>query len=210
MAILDISKTVMYNFHYNHIKPLYGEDASLLFTDTDSLCYQIENHDVYADMAEHRHLFDTSNFPTDHFLFSNKNKKVPGTFKDECPNNPPREFIGLKPKMYSLDLGVDEKKVAKGVVRSVIRKQLKHSLYKACLLDKKILMHTMHQIRSVKHQLQTLKMNKISLSPFDDKKYFISEVENLAHGHFKIPLYPGYFCLLLYIKMEILYSIFAV
>ena len=188
MAILDISKTVMYNFHYNHIKPLYGEDASLLFTDTDSLCYQIENHDVYADMAEHRHLFDTSNFPTDHFLFSNKNKKVPGTFKDECPNNPPREFIGLKPKMYSLDLGVDEKKVAKGVVRSVIRKQLKHSLYKACLLDKKILMHTMHQIRSVKHQLQTLKMNKISLSPFDDKKYFISEVENLAHGHFKIPL----------------------
>ena len=77
-------------------------------------------------MKENSDIFYTSNFPTNHFLYSDKNKKIPGKFKDECPNNPPVEFVGLKPKMYSIDLGVTEKKVAKGVNRSVIRRKLKH------------------------------------------------------------------------------------
>ena len=186
MAILDLSKMTMYNFHYKYIKSKYNEKAKLLFTDTDSLCYQIDTHDVYVDMRENSHIFDTSNFPTDHFLFSDKNKKVPGKFKDECPNAPPREFVGLKPKMYSLDLGASEKKVAKGVNRSVIRRKLKHQMYKDCLFYKKAMHHTMINIRSEKHQLYTYKMNKISLSPFDDKRYFLSEKTSYAYGHFKI------------------------
>ena len=186
MAILDLSKMTMYNFHYKYIKSKYNEKAKLLFTDTDSLCYQIDTHDVYVDMRENSHIFDTSNFPTDHFLFSDKNKKVPGKFKDECPNAPPREFVGLQPKMYSLDLGASEKKVAKGVNRSVIRRKLKHQMYKDCLFYKKAMHHTMINIRSEKHQLYTYKMNKISLSPFDDKRYFLSEKTSYAYGHFKI------------------------
>ena len=46
MSILDISKCLMYEFHYNHIKAKYGSKARLLFTDTDSLCYEIETKDV--------------------------------------------------------------------------------------------------------------------------------------------------------------------
>ena len=137
-------------------------------------------------MKENSDIFYTSNFPTNHFLYSDKNKKIPGKFKDECPNNPPVEFVGLKPKMYSIDLGVTEKKVAKGVNRSVIRRKLKHQMYKDCLFHKKALYHTMINIRSDKHQLNTYKMNKISLSPFDDKRYFVSETSSYAYGHFKI------------------------
>ena len=150
----------------------------MLFTDTDSLYYIIETPDVYADMKENSDIFDTSNFPT--------SKKIPGKFKDECPNKPPVEFVGLKPKMYSIDLGVTEKKVAKGVNRSVIRRKLKHQMYKDCLFDKKALYHTMINIRSDKHQLNAYKMNKISLFPLDDKHYFASETSSYAYGHFKI------------------------
>ena len=109
MSILDISKAHMYYFFYNHLKPKYGENMKLNFTDTYSFCLEIQTPDVYKDMQDDKDLFDFSNFHPDHFLFSNVNKKVLGKFKGECPINPPKEFIGLKPKMYSLDLGNEEK-----------------------------------------------------------------------------------------------------
>ena len=77
MAILDLSKTTMYNFHYKYIQSKYNDKAKLLFTDTDSLCYIIETPDVYADMKENSDIFYTSNFMTNHFLHSDKNKKDP-------------------------------------------------------------------------------------------------------------------------------------
>ena len=188
MTILDLSKTLMYDFFYNHLRVKYGEDVKLCMTDTDSFLVEIKTKDLYKDMQKDKHLYDLSNFQPEHFLHDAVNKKVLGKFKDECPLHPPKEFIGLKPKMYSLNLGVSEKKVAKGVNRAIIKRQLKHALYKTCLFDQKNMSHTMVRIQSVKHQLQTVNVNKISLSPFDDKKYFISKVENLARGHFKIHL----------------------
>ena len=66
MSILDLSKTLMYNFHYNYIKPKYGDKVKLLFTDTDSLAYEIETEDFFKDIApDVEVIFDTSNYPKD-------------------------------------------------------------------------------------------------------------------------------------------------
>ena len=86
MCILDLSKTLMYNFHYNYIKQKYGYRAKLLFTDTDSLMYEIQTEDFYKDIsAEVKRRFDTSDYHTNHpsGIPSGFNKKVPGMFKDE-------------------------------------------------------------------------------------------------------------------------------
>ena len=61
-AILDLSKVLMYQFHYEYMKPKYDYKAKLLFTDTDSLCYQITTGDVYQDMLQDIELFDTSEY----------------------------------------------------------------------------------------------------------------------------------------------------
>jgi hypothetical protein len=189
-SILDISKILMYDFHYNYVKTKYEDKAKLLFTDTDSLCYEIETDDIYVDMLNDRHLFDTSDYQANHFLYSCENKKVLGKMKDECAGSVIEEFVGLRCKMYSLIYKntkhvTREKKTAKGVKRKVVEARLKHDLYKACLFESKIEMCSMNQIRSYNHQLYSVSMKKIGLSPYDDKRYVLKNGQDtLAHGHY--------------------------
>ena len=75
MCILDLSKTLMYDFHYNYIIRIYGDRAKLLFTDTDSLCYVIETDDVYEDLYKDRELFDNSDYSKYSKFYFDENKK---------------------------------------------------------------------------------------------------------------------------------------
>ena len=94
-AILDISKTLMYEFHYGYIKPKYRERTRLLFTDTDSLCYEIQTDDFYKDIAKDvPKRFDTSNYPEGHPI-GGANKKVLGMMKDEASGKIITEFVDL-------------------------------------------------------------------------------------------------------------------
>ena len=63
MCILDLSKTLMYDFHYNYIKKKYRNRARLLVTDTDSLTYEIKTEDVYKDFWNDKQMFDNSDYP---------------------------------------------------------------------------------------------------------------------------------------------------
>ena len=132
-SIFDLSKYHMYNFHYGFMKRNYGSDAKLLFSDTDSLCYEIETEDFYKDMFESKEHYDLSDMNMEQFKDS-ENKKVVGKFKDETQGITICEFIGLRSKTYSIKLDDDtEKKTAKGIVRYVIKKHSKHEHYKRIL-----------------------------------------------------------------------------
>ena len=96
MCILDLSKTLMYDFHYNYIKKNYENKAKLLFTDTDSLTFEIEAEDVYKDFWKDREMFDNSDYDENSLFHDKTNKKVIGKFKDEAAGIPITEFVGLR------------------------------------------------------------------------------------------------------------------
>ena len=74
----------MYDFHYNYIKQKYLNKVKLLYTDTDSLTYEIEAEDVYGDFRKDKNKFDNSDYPENASSCNKSNKKVIGKFKDEA------------------------------------------------------------------------------------------------------------------------------
>ena len=192
MCILDISKTLMYDFHYKYVKKKYDRNAQLLFTDTDSLMYLIETDDFYDDIqADVESLFDTSNYEGEYEVPSLPivNKKVPGKFKDEAGGRQILEFVGLRAKLYSFridDKGFCEKK-CKGVKRAVVNKEIKFEDYKRCLLERKEIYRSMNVIRSHRHEIYSERVNKIALSSEDDKRIILADgIHTLSHGHYKL------------------------
>ena len=190
MCILDLSKTLMYDFHYNYTKNKFSEKATLLFTDTDSLAYEIETEDFYKDISgDVREFFDTSNFPKDHAsgIEIGCNKKVVGTFKDEAGGKIISEFVGLRAKLYAYKMneGKEEKR-CKGVKKAVVKRSINFEDYKTCLFTGKAKTRTMNVIRSHGHELFTEEVNKIALSANDDKRVILEDgIHTLAHGHIK-------------------------
>ena len=188
MCILDLSKMLMYDFHYNYIKGKYRDRAKLLFTDTDSLTYEIEAEDVYKDFWNDKHMFDNNDYPESSPYYCNASEKVIGKFKNEACGVPILEFVGLKSKMYSY-IKSNEKggKTANGIKKNVIKNIIKHEDYKNVLLNNEQLHHKMKTIRSQKHQLGSYEINKVSLSCFDNKHYIHDNgTSSYAYGHYKI------------------------
>ena len=187
MCILDLSKTLMYDFHYNYIKHKYDNKAKLLFTDTDSLTYEIETNDAYNDFFKDKNKFDNSDCPENSPYFNKINKKVIGKFKDEAAGVPVVEFIGLRSKMYSYVKDNETGgKTAKGIKKNVIKKDIKHEDYKNVLFNNEQMHHTMKTIRSQKHQLGSFELNKISLSCFDDKRFLHDNgITSYSYGYYK-------------------------
>ena len=191
MCILDLSKTLMYDFHYNYIKQKYGDKAKLLLTDTDSLMYEIQTEDFYKDInGDVKDRFDTSGYPPGHpsGIPSGFNKKVLGMFKDEVNGNVIDEFVGLRAKLYSYKMFEgEESKKCKGVKKSVVKKSITHEDYKKCLTDRKPQLRKMNVIRSYKHNVFTEEVNKVALSADDDKRHILEDgINTLALEHYRI------------------------
>ena len=188
MCILNLNKTLMYDFHYNYIKKKYGNRARLLFTNTDSLIYEIEAKDVYKDFWNDKDTFDNSDYPENSPYYCNANKKVIGKFKDEACGVPITEFVGLKSKMYSY-VKDNEKggRTAKCIKKNAIKNNIKHEDNKNTLINNEQMHHKMKTIRSQRHQLGSYEINKVSLSCFDDKRYIHDNSgSSYAYEHYKI------------------------
>ena len=141
MCILDLSKTIMFDFHYQYIKSKYGDKAKLLFSDTDSLMYEIETEDFYKDISgDVKNRFDTSDYPENHpsGIPTGINKKVLGKMKDEAAGKIIKEFVGLRAKLYSYKMYEEEEiKKCKGIKKQVVKSSISHEDYKTCLLTGK-------------------------------------------------------------------------
>ena len=112
-TVLELSKLAMYKLYYDFVKEKC-KNPILLFTDTDSLCFETEE-DFYEIMHKFHELFDLSNLPKDSKYFRNDNKKVPGKMKDEYGGRAIYEYVGTKSKMYSIrDVNNCKKCVYKG------------------------------------------------------------------------------------------------
>ncbi|XP_046570763.1 uncharacterized protein LOC124279013 [Haliotis rubra] len=196
-SILDLAKYEIYDFYYNVMQKEYGhEHLDLLMTDTDSLFMQVHAPphkpllDLYVFMKQNLHLFDTSNYapndPKD--LYSDQNRKVTGKMKDEAGGNIILEFCGLKSKMYSFLMKTDkeliEKKTAKGIKKTVIKKFLRHKMFKECLFDKTAVSCSFHLIRSFNNVLYTQKQNKVALTSIDNKRYVLEDgIHSVPYGY---------------------------
>ncbi|CAH1731682.1 unnamed protein product [Aphis gossypii] len=191
LAVLDISKTLMYDYHYNVMKRHYGEKISLMYTDTgelilyfktnlistnklmfiDSLVYFIETDDFYEDMANNAILLDrmdTSNLPRDRPCFIAERKKIPGLFSDETNGDIMTEFCALRSKSYSYKInGIDSTKEeirAKGIRVHVVRNHMTFEDHRRCLfegMNSVVNRRPNISIRSFNHQLTTIRTNKI-------------------------------------------------
>jgi len=158
-----------------------------LFTDTDSLCYEIETEDFYKDIsAEVQKKFDTSNFSPNHpsGIPTGINKKVPGMFKDEAGGEIITEFVGLRAKLYAFKtLKGEEEKRCKGVKRRVVKKSISFEDFKECVFSGRQQLRTMNIIQSHKHEIFTEQVKKIALSVNDDKRIILpNRINTLAYG----------------------------
>ena len=184
-CILDISKGFMYSFYYNILYPKFERGMKLLFTDTDSLCIQVQTPSLAAFLDGIEDHFDTSNFPQDHPQYSSINKKVPGKMKFETAATPITHFTGIRSKMYCLKT-VKQKEIkrAKGVARCVTQNELTYKEYHDCLYKERIKTNEMTRIQSDHHNLYTVKVNKVSLSPYDDKRYLLDNgIQSVPYGY---------------------------
>ena len=189
-AILDLSKIVMYEFHYDYMVPKYGlEKLKLCYMDMDSLVYDIKTEDFYKDIANDVEArFDTSGYSTRDFrpLPIGLNKKVIGLMKDELGGKIMTEFVALRPKLcsYKVPDGSGDKKC-------VVKKTLTFEDYKTCLFSDSTEYRPQLMFRSAKHQVHTTEVNKVALNRDDDKRISRKDgISTFARGHKDLSLSP--------------------
>ena len=174
MSILDLSKTLMYGFWYDYIKPNDQDRAKLCYTDTGSFVIYVKTKDFYEAIASDvKKWFDTSNYDKDDKrpLPIGENEKVIGLFKDELGGKIMIEFVGLRAKIYAhlMDDNSEHKK-AKWTKKSVIKRYLLLKNYTDCLFNDKVILKSHQRFKSDHDNVYTEQINKIALSSNDDTR----------------------------------------
>ena len=195
-AVLDLSKTLMFDFWYDNLKPMYGDKTRLCYTDTDSFIMRIKTDDFYKDINDDvDKWFDTSNYDKNDNrpLEIGKNKKVLGKFKDELGGKIMANFVAIGAKTYSflIDEYTDENyeknrivnKKAKGTKKCIVKREILFTNYLDSLFKNKVLHRSQQRFRSDHNKVYTEEVNKIALSSNDDKRIqTFDKVTTYAYG----------------------------
>ena len=190
MCILDISKTLIYDFHYKYMNSRFGKKAHICYTDTDSLIYEVETENLYDIIREDAlQYFDTSDYESNNiYAIPLVNKKVIGLMKDENNGKIMSHFAGLRSKMYAYKVnGIDKDKKSKGIKQSVVRNKICFDDYVKCLMNNEDVVLEQNLIKSNNHKITSICQQKVALSPFDDKRHVNSNnINTLPWGHYSI------------------------
>ena len=126
MSILDLSKQHMYQFYYDVMKPKYGDNIRMVYTDTDSFVFHTKTDDIYKDLNDIKDEMDFSDYPIYHKCYDTRHKNTLGKFKDECSSKMITGFIGLRPKCYAFQIYGEKKEhnKCKGAAKHVVKRQL--------------------------------------------------------------------------------------
>jgi hypothetical protein len=195
-VVLELSKLLMYEFHYDYAKKQWPT-VNLLLTDTDSLVYEIETDDVYADISSSTSSmhFDLSNYRNE--WRNDENKMAVGKMKDEAGGQIVYEVVALRPKMYSYKTLVQVEdqaqepsfkvsKRAKGIQRAAMQ-HVEHEDYLAQLHEPTENYVLVHRIGQQLHNVFSFELEKRGLCSFDDKRYLRSNmIDTFAHGHWRL------------------------
>ena len=189
-SILDHAKLFMYKFWYSTIVPTYGEKAEFVYSDTDSFIINLKTEDITKEitgpLAEH---LDLSNFPSDHPLYSSKCKGELGKLKIETAPYHMKEFICLKPKAYTFTTTKDDQ-VSNNTLKGIpghIRNGLTLTTYKECFYSNTRFSKDIFNLRFYNKHMSLTKSSKVILFCFEDKRYYINNLESYGYSHPKIP-----------------------
>ena len=207
-TILEISKNYMYTSFYDHFCH-YLNNPRVLFSDTDSLLIALSTKDIRKDLFNSRKMFDFSNYPTDHPLYSKEKQNLLGYFRDEMASKIIIEFIGLRSKVYSIlscdesKLNVllnnpnylDNKKVCKGIRKNVIKNVMRHEDYRRCLSDIETVSASMNVLRSNSHSISLQSVHKVAFTSFDCKRFLLHcGLHSIPFGHYILKYSENILC----------------
>ena len=182
-SILELKKLHFYETYYDTLQPYFGQkNLQLHYIDTDGMILSMKTKDIIKDLKILEDIFDFSNLDENHELYSKKNKKIFGKFKNECPENIwIDEFNCLRSKAYSFKCkdNIESKNKNKGISKSQ-SKHIKFEEYYNCLFGGEYQRQcNIYIIRSVNHEMVLQEVKKSTLSIFDDKRCYINATESI-------------------------------
>ena len=180
MSILDISKTLMYEFWYDYIKPKYKDKVKLCYMDTDSFVIHIFTEDLFKDLNNDvERWFDRSSHDKNDKwpLQTGMNKKIIGMLKDELGGKIMKEFCSLRAKTYAYLMDDDsKKKKAKGTKKGIIKRRIMFENYKDSLFNNNTILRSQLRFKSDLHNVYTEEVNKIALNSNDKRLQIFDRV----------------------------------
>ena len=186
-VILDLAKYWMQTIWYGVLKKNYGAAIKMIYTDTDSFIFQTEGiEDFYAEMKKYPQIFDFSNFPEDHPLYSPHSEV--GMLKLEHVR-PISEVVAIRSKMYSILLDNNEQSCTAKGTKKAAQKTLLHDMYKSVVFEGCSFRRNNFSLRTRDHVNGLECLNKIALSPFNDKNFMKEDGSLLPWGHAGIKMW---------------------